>query len=231
MTVLKVVNLLEIHIDEFGDLGNSKGSSNLYGVSFVLYNPKYDISKEVDSLNKRLERIGYKGMVHTANLISKRWEYSKLPLNVRKRIFNALYLFAKKIEAKYFTLIIDKKYASNLRTLKRKIYNEINNMIKRNEKYFKKFDKIKVYYDNGQKDLGKVIDKAFKENFENYEHIKEFNHVENRLFQVADMLTFIDRLDYKFKNKIKYSNLENYFFNNIRIKKVTNDLSSKKLKK
>ena len=72
MTVLKVVNLLEIHIDEFGDLGNSKGSSNLYGVSFVLYNPKYDISKEVDSLNKRLERIGYKGMVHTANLISKR---------------------------------------------------------------------------------------------------------------------------------------------------------------
>ena len=229
MTVLKVANLLKIYIDESGDFGTSKGSSKFYLVSFVLYNPKYDITKEINDLNKRLKRIGYEGMVHTANLINNRGEYSKLPLNVRKSIFNALYLFAKKIDAKYFTLIIDKKYASNLRTLKRKIYNEINNMIKRNENYFSKFDKIEVYYDNGQKDLAKVIDKVFKENFENYEHIKEFDHVENRLFQIADMLTYIDKLFYKHKNKIKYSIHENYFIQQEEMRNIIRELSRKRL--
>ncbi len=101
---MKVANLLKIYIDESGDFGNGKGSSKYYLISFVFYNPKIDISKEINDLNKRLKRIGYVGMVHTANLISKRGEYSKLPLNVRKSIFNALYLFAKKIEAKYLPL-------------------------------------------------------------------------------------------------------------------------------
>ena len=229
MTVLKVANLLKIYIDESGDFGTSKGSSKFYLVSFVLYNPKYDITKEINDLNKRLKRIGYEGMVHTANLINNRGEYSKLPLNVRKSVFNALYLFAKKIDAKYFTIVIDKKYVSNLKTLKRKIYNEINNMIKRNENYFSKFDKVEVYYDNGQNDLGKVIDKVFKENFENYEHIKEFDHVENRLFQIADMLTYIDKLFYKHKNKLNNTYHEKYFFQKDIIRKIIRDLSKKKL--
>ena len=229
MTTLKVANLLKIYIDESGDFGNGKGSSKFYLVSFVLYNPKYDITKEINDLNKRLKRIGYEGMVHTANLINNRGEYSKLPLNVRKSIFNALYLFAKKIDAKYFTLIIDKKYVSNLRTLKRKIYNEINNMIKRNEKYFSKFDKIEVYYDNGQKDLAKVIDKVFKENFENYEHIVEFDHVENRLFQIADMLTYIDKVDYKYQNKSNYSKHEIYFLEKDEMRNIIRELSRKRL--
>ena len=229
MTVLKVANLLKIYIDESGDSGNGIGSSKYYLVSFVLYNPKYDITKEIDELNKRLKRIGYEGMIHMSNLIGKRGEYSKLPLNVRKSIFNALYLFAKKIDAKYFTLIIDKKYANNLKTLKKKIYNEINNMIKRNEKYFNKFNKIEVYYDNGQKDLAKVIDKVFKENFENYEHIVEFDHVENRLFQIADMLTYIDKVDYKYQNKSNYSKHENYFLEIDKMRKIIRDLGKKKL--
>ncbi len=229
MTVLKVANLLKIYIDESGDFGNGKGSSKFYLVSFVLYNPKYDIAKEINDLNKRLKRIGYEGMVHTANLINNRGEYSKLPLNVRKSIFNALYLFAKKIDAKYFTLIIDKKYVSNLRTLKRKIYNEINNMIKRNEKYFSKFDKVEVYYDNGQNDLAKVIDKVFKENFENYEHIVEFDHVENRLFQIADMLTYIDKVDYKYQNKSNYSKHEIYFLEKDEMRNIIRELSRKRL--
>ncbi len=229
MTALKVANLLKIYIDESGDFGTSKGSSKFYLVSFVLYNPKYDIAKEINDLNKRLKRIGYDGMVHTANLINNRGEYSKMPLNVRKSIFNALYLFAKKIEAKYFTLIIDKKYASNLKTLKKKIYNEINNMIKRNEKYFSKFNKIEVYYDNGQNDLGKVIDKVFKENFENYEHIVEFDHVENRLFQIADMLTYIDKVDYKYQNKSNYSNHEIYFLEKDEMRNIIRELSRKRL--
>ena len=229
MTVLKVANLLKIYIDESGDSGNGIGSSKYYLVSFVLYNPKYDITKEIDELNKRLKRIGYEGMIHMSNLIGKRGEYSKMPLNVRKSIFNALYLFAKKIEAKYFTLIIDKKYASNLRTLKKKIYNEINNMIKRNEKYFNKFNKIEVYYDNGQKDLAKVIDKVFKENFNNYEHIKEFDHVENRLFQIADMLTSIDKINYKYQSKSNYSSLEKYFLEKDEMRNIIRELSRKRL--
>ena len=64
MTILKVSILLKIYIDESGDSGNEIGSSKYYLVSFVLYNPKYDITKEINDLNKRLKRIGYEGMIH-----------------------------------------------------------------------------------------------------------------------------------------------------------------------
>ncbi len=102
-------------------------------------------------------------------------------------------------------------------------------MIKRNENYFRKFDKVEVYYDNGQKDLGKVIDKVFKDNFENYEHIVEFDHIENRLFQIADMLTYIDKVNYKYQNKSNYSNFEKYFFEKDKMRRIIRDLGKKKL--
>ena len=49
-------------------------------------------------------------------------------------------------------------------------------------------------------------------NKNNVEHRIEFDHKEKRLFQVSDMLTFVDKIVYKHNNKMELTKAEKYFF-------------------
>lgn len=100
-------------------------------------------------------------------------------------------------------------------------------MIKDNIEYFEKFDKIVLYYDNGQETLGTILDSIFSQ-FEKYEHRIDFNHKKKRLFQVSDMLTFIDKYDYKYKNKIPLTKSEQFFFSTEDIRKILKELKKKR---
>lgn len=42
------------------------------------------------------------------------------------------------------------------------------------------------------------------------------------------MLTYIDKYDYKYKNKINFTNGEKYFFKEIDIRKIMKELKKKK---
>ena len=82
---------LNIFVDETGEFGFGKGASELYGVSFTFHEHKDDIMNELNKLNDRLERIGYTEMIHMANLIMRREDYSKFSIDMRKSIFNSIY--------------------------------------------------------------------------------------------------------------------------------------------
>lgn len=218
---------LNIFVDETGEFGFAKGSSNFYGISFTFHEQDNDISLELENLNKRLERIGYTDMIHMANLILHRGDYAKFDIKMRKSIFNAIYQFSRKIPIQYHTIIVDKKYIDYGEVLRKKLINEINQMIKTHEDYLNKFDKIVLYYDNGQEPLGYILDSLFIR-FDGFEHRIDFNHKEKRLFQVSDMLTYIDKAIYKHKNNIKYKKAELYFFGNEELRKIAKELDKKR---
>ncbi len=218
---------LNIFIDETGEFGFGKGASELYGVSFTFHEHCDDIMPELMKLNERLKRIGYTNMIHMADLIMKREDYKNFDIDKRKSIFNAIYNFSRKIPVKYQTIIIDKKYTDNARVLRQQLSIEINKMIKENEAYFEKFDKIVMYYDNGQETLGTILDSIFLR-FDGFEHRVEFDHKEKRLFQVSDMLTYIDKYDYKYKNKMQFTRGEKYFFTTEDIRKILKELKKKR---
>ena len=218
---------LNIFIDETGEFGFGKGASELYGVSFTFHEHCDDIMPELMKLNERLKRIGYTNMIHMADLIMKREDYKNFDIDKRKSIFNAIYNFSRKIPVKYQTIIIDKKYTDNARVLRQQLSIEINKMIKENEAYFEKFDKIVMYYDNGQETLGTILDSIFLR-FDGFDHRVEFDHKEKRLFQVSDMLTYIDKYDYKYKNKMQFTRGEKYFFTTEDIRKILKELNKKR---
>ncbi len=218
---------LNIFVDETGELGYGEESSALYGVSFTFHEQKDDVMLELNKLNARLEKIGYTNMIHMADLILRRGEYKNFDIAVRKSIFNSIYQFSRKIPVKYKTIIIDKKYTTNAKTLKRRLNTEIKNMVSENENHFKNFDKIVIYYDNGQESLGAILESIFSR-FEGFEHRINFDHKEKRLFQVSDMLTFIDKYDYKYKNKISFTKGEKYFFSVGEIRKILKELNKKR---
>ena len=218
---------LNIFVDETGEFGFGKGSSELYGVSFTFHEQNNNITTELNKLNNILEKIGYTNMIHMADLIMKRGDYSKFSIKKRKTISNSIYQLSRKIQVKYKTIIINKKYTDNGRILKQKLSLEINRLVKEHEKYFNKFDSIILYYDNGQEALGTILDAIFSR-YEGFVHKSEFNHKEKRLFQVSDMLTYIDKYDYKYKNKMSIANGEKYFFSTNEIRKILKELNKKR---
>lgn len=223
-----MIKRLNIFVDETGEFGYGVKSSMLYGISFTFHEQDNDISGELNNLNNRLMKIGYTNMIHMSDLIMRRGDYSKFDIKMGKSIFNSIYQFSRKIPVKYHTIIIDKRFIDNGNVLRKQIINEVNQMIKNNEGYFNKFDKIVMYYDNGQEPLGYILDSLFIR-FNSYEHRVKFDHVEKRLFQVSDMLTYVDKAIYKHKKNIKYEKSELYFFGNDELRRIAKELNKKRL--
>ncbi len=219
---------LNIFIDESGDFGFVNGSSDLYVVSFTIHDVENPIEKELVYLNRKLDNLNYKGMIHLAFLIAKRGDYAHFDLKMRKEIFWAIFYFSSRIKVKIKSVIIDKRYLNTKRQLYIALTREISKFVNNNINYFKSFDEIAIYYDNGQEALAKIIDKLFTNNF-NVERKIKFDHSEKRLFQVSDMLTIIDKLEYKRKNKIPFTKAEKYFFNGKDFRNIINHLKNKRI--
>ena len=137
-----VIKRLNIFIDESGDFGFSEGSSELYTISFTLHESNNSIKNELKYLNDKLNNLNYNGMIHLADLIAKRKEYSSFNLEQRKKIFWAIFNFTKKVPIKLKTIILDKRYINSIKQLSKSISLEIHKFLNENKKYFNNFDKL-----------------------------------------------------------------------------------------
>ena len=222
------IKRLNIFIDESGDFGFADGSSDLYAVSFTLHESSDSIQTELKYPNEKLTALNYDGMIHLAYLIAKRGDYSHFDFERRKSIFWAIFYFSSRVKAKIKTVIVDKKYINKKMQLNIALAREIGQFINNNRKYLESFDKIVIYYDNGQETLATILDTLFATN-PKVERRIEFDHTKKRLFQVSDMLTVIDKLEYKRKNNIPFTKAEKYFFNGKDIRHIINLLKNKRI--
>lgn len=209
--MIKIKRRLNIFIDESGDFGFTSGSSELYGVSFTIHESDNSITSDLEYLNNRLRKANYNGMIHLADLIARRGDYSHFELKQRQDIFWSIFFFSKRVKAKIHTIIVDKRFKNNKTQLNRELAGKINDFFNSISDYMNEFEKVVVYYDNGQDALGAIIDTLLL-NKNNVEHRIEFDHKEKRLFQVSDMLTFVDKIVYKHQNNMPMTRAEQYFF-------------------
>ena len=223
-----IIKRLNIFIDESGDFGFVKGSSDLYAVSFTLHESSDSIETELKYLNEKLKSLNYNGMIHLAYLIAKRGDYSHFNFEKRKSIFWSIFYFSSRVKVKIKTIIIDKKYINKKTQLNVALAREIGQFINDNKEYLDSFDKIVIYYDNGQETLATILDALFASN-PKVERRIDFDHTKKRLFQVSDMLTVIDKLDYKRKNNISFTKSETFFFRGKDFRHIINLLKNKRI--
>lgn len=167
-------------------------------------------------------------MIHLAYLIAKRGDYSHFDFQKRKSIFWAIFYFSCRVKVKIRTIVIDKKYINKKVQLNTALAREIGRFINENSEYLNSFEKVVIYYDNGQETLATILDTLFS-SYLNVERRVEFDHKKKRLFQVSDMLTVIDKLDYKRKNDIPFTKNENYFFSGKDFRHIISMLKNKRI--
>ena len=194
---------LSIFVDESGDFGKYASHSPYYIVSMVFHNQDIDISSQIKILDFEMERLGYRNhAIHTEPLIRREECYRFLEPNERRTLFSKLFYFVCKSDIRYKSFTFFKRKYSNELEIEKKMIQEISFFIRENLVYFYEFDKVILYYDNGQHELNKILKTVLETELTNCE-IRKVLPKDYKLFQAADMVCTLELL----KNKIEMSQL------------------------
>ena len=207
--------ILSCFIDESGDFGPYDFHSPYYYVTVVLHDQDVDITEKIQGLDYRTSNLGYvKHAIHTGPLIRRENIYKNDLIENRKHLFNVLYYFTIHLPIKYFTVRVKKSECSDDIIQTAKLSKSISQELQTHNDFWKSFDKIKVYYDNGQTELTRIITSVFNTLFTDVE-MKKVKPVDYKLFQVADLICTLELLAEKAThNEFTKSELE--FFGTVR---------------
>ena len=207
--------ILSVFIDESGDFGPYEHHAPFYIVSMILHEQSIDITENISILDEHIRNLDYsEHAIHVGPLIRRESIYKDDLMEERKRLFSALFNFARKLPFLYISAKVKKKECTDVVELTSKLSKSISEILKGKQEYFKNFDKIIVYYDNGQVELTKILTTLFSVMFSNVE-FRKVKPVEYKLFQVADLVCTLELLSAKSETDL-FSNSEIEFFNSIR---------------
>lgn len=189
--------ILSVFIDESGDFGPYDYRAPHYLVSMVLHDQNIDITQNIEGLAQHLHNLGYdEHAIHTGPLIRRESVYSSNRMEERKRLFNALFNFARKLDFHYFCVSIKKSECPDVITMTAKLSRAIASALREHLDYFEQFNHVILYYDNGQMELTKILTSVFNTLF-NHVEFRKVQPVSYKLFQVADLICTLELLALK----------------------------------
>ena len=206
---------LSIFIDESGDFGEYDFHSPYYIITMVFHDQSNSIESEISKLNQELSFLNLHDLcIHTGPIIRKEEIYINMDISERRRIFNKLIAFVRQVDIRYKCFYIEKKHIADVVEASGKLSKQIGNFIRDNYSDFLSFDVVKLYYDNGQVELTKILSSVFNAMLPSVEFRKVMP--ENyKLFQVADLLCSLTLVKLKAENNL-FSNSEKQFFGSFR---------------
>ena len=113
--------------------------------------------------------------------------YVNLRPNERRGILAKLYFFAVKALMRFKSFLYDKRQYNDAGQLESRMTRDISMFVKKHMPFLQGFDRIILYYDNGQSIINRLINTALVAELSNCEIRKVYPH-EYRLFQVADLI-------------------------------------------
>lgn len=211
--------VLSIFVDESGDFGPYDFRAPFYCVALVLHDQSVDISNEIRVLDGKLAQARYeKHAIHTGPLIRRESIYSNDYIDSRKSLFNALFFFSRKLKIHYLIEKVRKRECSDEIALTAKLSKTLSDDLRRNDNYIREFDRVIVYYDNGQAALTKVLTSVFSTLYSNVE-FRRVQPADYKLFQVADLVCTVELLAEKAENNAFTKSETEFFYSNRNFKK------------
>lgn len=191
---------LSVFIDESGDLGKYNEVTEFYVISFVFHDQNNDISGQIDKLTNSMKQyLGMPFAIHTEPLIRREEMYTDMLPMDRRNIFTKLFFFTISSNISYKTFVFSKKYYKDPDALLQHINRDIFDYFYSVKDFFKKYEEVVVYYDNGQLPIKYTIQTIFSLMFDNFE-MRKVLPIDYKLFQTADMLCTMYLMDAKYKN-------------------------------
>lgn len=189
---------LSIFVDESGDFGCYQKHAPYYIITMVLHDQNVDITEEIKKLDISLERLGYSDgqAIHTEPLIRREAPYQEYLPNERRAIFSKLYYFTLNCDVRYKSFVYRKSEFDDIFKLEARMARELSRFIRENLAYFQDFEKVILYYDNGQHELNRILNTVLATELADYE-VRKVMPNDYKLFQVADLICTLLLLEQK----------------------------------
>jgi len=221
---------LSVFVDESGDFGDYDFHSPYYIISLVFHDQTFSIEEDLKKLETEMQHIGWPNhCVHAGPVIRSEQEYKGYSLEERQRILKRIMTFTRNVNVQYKSIYIEKKNIADSVEATGKLSKQLAGFIRNHLDYFLGFDLIKVYYDNGQTEVTKILSSVFNTLLDNVEFRKVIPS-DYRLFQVADLICTLKLTELKMNNHL-LSKSERYFFKDERtlVKNYLKPLGKKEL--
>ena len=200
---------LSIFVDESGDFGEYSTHSPYYIITMIFHDQSKDIQANINHLNESLENMGLGKdfTIHTEPIIRREEIYENMSPNERRAILSKLFYFVMKSDISYKTFLFEKKQFDDLLKLEGRMAKEMSLFIRDNIEYFQTFDEVILYYDNGQRNLNRILNSVLFTELSKYD-VRKVSPKDYKLFQVADLICTLQLLDIKHKkNELSKSEL------------------------
>lgn len=202
---------LSIFVDESGDFGEFDSRAPFYILSLVFHDQKVDIKDDLTLLESEMRNIGWSDhCIHAGPIIRAEYEYKECSLHERQQIIRRLMTFTRKLDIRYKSIYVEKKKELDEIELTGKLSRQLADLVRQNTNFFAEYDIVKVYYDNGQTQVTKILVSVFTTLLNNVKFIKVIPS-DYRLFQVADLICTLKLTELKLERHI-LSKSEQYFF-------------------
>ncbi|WP_306231409.1 DUF3800 domain-containing protein [Agrococcus beijingensis] len=203
---------LSIFIDESGDFGPVQKHSPFYVLSVVLHDQSDDIAGQLDKIHAALRARGLSvdHAIHTGPLIRREHDYRWLDLPARRSIFRVLVDFVRLCEVTHHSWAFSKRELDDTDKLVTAMSRAVGTFIRENLAYFSKWDRVVIYYDNGQREITNLVNSVFNAHLSNVE-VRKVVPSDYSLFQAADLCCTLTLLREKVAT-VGLSNSEQDFF-------------------
>lgn len=206
---------LSVFIDESGDFGEYDYHCPYYIITMIFHDQEKNIQGDIKKLDRTLSYMNMDNLcIHTGPIIRREEIYAYMDIHQRRRIFNKMIAFIRQIDISYKCFSVEKKQVANVVDATGKLSKQISQFIKENYSEFLLFTTVKIYYDNGQIEISKLISSVMNSLLPN----TEFRRVmpeKYKLFQVADLVCSMELVRLKLENNL-LSKSEEIFFGNPR---------------
>ena len=199
---------LSIFVDESGDFGEYAKHSPYYVLTMVFHDQSVDISRQISILDENLDNMGYGDVaIHTEPLIRREEIYENVEPNERRSLFTKLYYFVLHCDIKYKTFIYEKIHFEDDMKLEARMAKDFSFFLRNHLDFFLGFDKVIIYYDNGQRPISKMLNAVMATELNDYE-MRKVRPVDYRLFQAADLICTLTLLQQRYDaNKLTRSDM------------------------
>ena len=204
---------ISVFVDESGSFEPDEESSRFYLVCLVFHDQSFSISTLVENLELFLEQagLGRNHCIHVGPLIRREDEYAQFQREERQMIFRRMMAFVRKSDISYRCFLIDKHFNDSDSAVHDKLLQEVIRFLIGYSDVLNSYDKLKVYYDNGQSQVKALLQEAFAMFSAKTEFVNSVKPENYRLFQAADLLCSIELAAAKIEqNGLSVS--ENRFF-------------------
>ena len=206
---------LSVFVDESGSFDSSVIPSRFYVVSLVFHDQRHDISQNLSELATQLGYLNLADVcIHAGPLIRREEQFRLMDIHLRRQLFFRLLAFVLHAPICHHSFVVDKRYFSSPSAIAKSLSTQMSTFLVQSSQRLADYDMIKIYYDNGQAQVRRILEVAFADLPATF--VENVTPIRYRLFQAADLVCTVELLKAKRREAIAFTKSEEMFFPSLR---------------